>query len=159
MNRPLEITTTTHPIAISMYVVQVLLGVLNITGLQTARGLTLLLGPTLVGFWALLVTFSGVLALWGAFLAPQRRHDPSDALRIEMAGCVGIFLTRACYEVSLAATLGFTTLETQGLTIALALGSLFRIRQIRQQVRRLHESKRKGFPSDPPPLADATNGA
>lgn len=136
-NRPLRITTTTHAFAYTTYGQQAGLGLLMVLGLARARSLEeIMLLPVL----GLAMFLSGALGFY-AIIAARREGNPDAPLRLEMCSAYGMAAVNLLFSVTFLVMYGFE----RGLTIhvyvlAVGLGALLRIRQIRRDRRRLREA-------------------
>lgn len=151
-HREVVITTPTHPMALAVYAVMILSGVLNTINVQTTEVFSQTLNFVAYNVWALAVLASGILALWGAWIASRTRWKPETPLVIEAIGCVGIFGTRAIHEALFYSVYGFAGLETQVYLIAIIAGAIWRAFQIRNQVLHIRH-QRATLRAEPPSSA------
>lgn len=129
--KQIEITTTTHPMALAIYTAQMFSGVINLV--DVPNPLPLPVGA--FGAWAMVTALSGALALNGALLAPFRKYAVIAPLHLEMIGCILIAITRVIFLGVYIAARGVTFSETFILIATLVVGSTWRAIQIHRQVR------------------------
>lgn len=146
MPNTLKITTTTHPAVLTMYGAQIVLGFLNMIGVQKAISMTEMFGAGVFNVWASFMLYSGIFALWGAVMAPLHKEQITAALRIEMVGCIGIFVTQGFYEWTLASGLGMNSLQTQVMALSLAVAGLTRAIQIVFELKKVRKAKTRSQP-------------
>ena len=135
MPRPLEITTTTHAIAVSIYFLQSIQGMLYIVGLAQAVTMTAIAGPAVVGIWSLILVLGGALA---ALATRAAKKNPMPALKVEMWAIMALVVANLWYEATLVignGPLGVVT--TQSYAIMLVVGCAARIVQIRKERKRI----------------------
>ncbi len=141
MNKPLILTSPDHPFALGAYVGTVFLGLLNVTGLQVALAMTELAGDGWTKLWATVSIIAGIVAWWGAVTQKRNSRNPLPAMRIELVGVLGVFLTQALYEVTLFHSNQFNgVLQTQGYATIFAVVGLWRAVQIWKQMRETKKS-------------------
>jgi len=153
--RPLAVTTRAHPMAVVVLVGCVVLAVLFLTGVATARALTALTSsPGFADLWASGLGVGGAVALAGALV---RRGRLATALLTEAAGSLTLALALVTYAAALVVDLWGDAIPWVTVTLAatVALGCAARAVQCVVETRRALAAARVAAPADPPPLGEA----
>lgn len=150
---PLTITTTTHAMATTIYWSQVAISLVFVTGAQQALAMAGYVGERITGAWALILGGAALVAALAAHTAPSRAM-PTQVLRVELWACLVLGLASLAYEVALFASNGFTVLVTQIYAVAIGVGALRRVWQIRSETRSVRAALAHPHSADPSPLAE-----
>lgn len=156
-NKHLILTSPDNPIALAVYMGTVILGLLNATGVQVAQGMVQMIGTAANTLWALACIGAGVTAWWGAYAQKRSVQNPVRAMKVELVGAFGMFVTQGLYEVSLFTQNGFTVLQTQGYATVFALAALWRSIQIVRQMRLTERSIAHSHPTEILVMPEPTN--
>ena len=147
LNRPVEVTTPSHGVALGIYGLTAALGVFHLTDVAAAAALTDRIGVGAANLWAVVMMAGGGTAFTAAISA--RPHNIIRNLAAEAAGCAAIAAAFGLYLWSLFAGYpGLTSsMTTKSLCAAVIVGCLIRnVQIIRERRRVLHQ----------PPPADPT---
>lgn len=137
MNRPLEITTTTHALAVSIYLLQAIQGILYVIGLANASSMTDLIGEPAVGLWSIILAAGGVLATVAVVMARKPTYT-LPALRTEMWAATALAIASFWYEATLIIGNGLSeVVTTQSYAVMVGAGCIARMVQIRRERRRV----------------------
>jgi predicted MFS family arabinose efflux permease len=129
------ITSRRHPLAVAVYVLLLVMGVLFLTGAFDSRALTDVIGAGWQDAWQWLLVVGGTGGVAGV-LWPERRLD--DALAIEMAGATASFFGLTVYAVAVVLAAGWGNAAWL-LFGVLAAGCAVRAEQTRREMGRLDE--------------------
>lgn len=141
--RSSEVTSTRHPLAFTVYGVQLLLAVLHIKGDVTANALIAQTDHRIAWVWEGALLLTSAVTLVG-ILQPRRRL--LFGLVMESNGALGIGILNAVYVIALAITgpaQGGATKPTSTIVVlgAIAAGCLFRSWQAqRDRVRAISQA-------------------
>ena len=101
MSAPLSITSPSHPEAVGLSLLYVVLGFLVASDRFPARALAKLIGPDLMPWWGALLMLAGVVCAASLIVAPWLRV-PSAALWVEMGSRLPIIAMLALYAWSIS---------------------------------------------------------
>lgn len=113
-----QITSSTHALAVALYAAMVGLGLLHLQGAISSQAVLDNLPGLWAGVWATGHLLAPVLALAGAVVA-ARRPLPVFPMAAEMTGCAVFAITEGTYVICLLITYGFTGAPS---TIAMGTG-------------------------------------
>ena len=130
-----HITTSTHAGGLSLYGIQVALGVAYILDLAVAKSMRDLTNSTMADVWALALLTGGLSALMGAL---HTRQSPAKGMRTEIIACIVIALASLVYEVTLVVGNGWLgVVTTQIYAVGVATGCGFRAWQAHRERNRV----------------------
>lgn len=139
MKRALEITTTTHAVAVSVYILQAVMGVAYLLTFPVAPSLTTAAGPMLGSLWALVLTIAAFACTYAAFSA---RKFLTPALTVEQWGCTTITFTSVAYIWGIfAAGNAGKSFTTIGFTLMVGVGCAVRCIQIIHERRKIRDAQ------------------
>ncbi|WP_130012013.1 hypothetical protein [Serinicoccus sediminis] len=156
MTKPLTVTSPGHAVARAGYSMAWLLGIAYLSGWAEASSLEELTGKVFVGVWAIGL---GAAGAWGVLSIRAATYSRGSAvpllaaMRDEAWSATGIAVALLSYEVVILMNIGlFDGAATQILVTGLGVGSAFRVRQIRREIRTVRESLEHPVTADPAPL-------
>lgn len=151
--RPLVLATRNHPQAVSTYAALLILGLLYLTGVATARALTALTeSEGFAALWAAGLALSGAIALAGA-TTPRGRLV--WALLAEATGAAGLAVGVGTYVAAIVVDATPVPWATVTFAGGVAAGSLARALQCARESRMTLAAVAAGAAADPPPLGEA----
>ncbi|MCO0632839.1 hypothetical protein NGH33_02500 [Micrococcus yunnanensis] len=131
------VTSSTHALAVTMYVGMVILGIAHITGIISSRAVQEVLDTPWEQIWASLHLIAPIMAAAGAMMSAHRRL-PIYSMSAELVGCAIFAITKGTYVVCLAAVYGFEGgPSTQIMGAGIALGCAARATQVGLELSRL----------------------
>lgn len=131
------VTSSTHALAVTMYVGMVVLGVAHITGIISSRAVQEVLASPWEQVWATLHLIAPIMAAAGALAAAHRRL-PIYSMSAELVGCALFAITKGTYVACLAVVYGFAGgPSTQIMGAGIALGCAARATQVGLELHRL----------------------
>lgn len=144
--RATEITSSSHAMAIALYLMMTLLGVLSIIGSNIAPSLYSMIGDAGIGLWSLILTFSGVICA-AVCLLPHRGSPSriSRSLIVEFWSALVLALTAGLYGYAILYSLIHSE-EAKGQTTlvfvcTVIFGCLGRDTQIWFDLRRVRKAR------------------
>lgn len=159
-HKVLKTTTRTHGMAITMYLMVVVLGLLHVTDSTAHTGMDGWIGVANTHVWALWHIPAGISALVGALVAAGSK-DPRTGTWVELVGCSSIAAIEGLYLYSLfriAPDGPFTgAVTTQAMTLGLMTGALISVVQIAWDQRKVRKAwEQGGRPASESVLAEPT---
>lgn len=149
----MQVTTPSHGVALGVYLLTAVLGLLHLTDLAAAKVLAEWIGTGPANLWAMAMMVGGGLAFIAAVTA-----RPSNIVRnllLELCGCVAMVGTYLLYLASLLRGYELTNaLTTKTMGLAIALGAALRVGQIVRERRRVRAALDHPLPASPSPLAE-----
>lgn len=138
--KPLQITTSTHAMSLSVYAATAVIAVWNLTDVANAIGMTTGFGQVVTDVWSVATLIGAVLAIVGA-VAQSRPGNPTPAMRLEAGGAALIGALSLFYLLSLVQEYGWlSSATTQTYAACFGLGGLARTGQIAVEVRRVRRA-------------------
>ena len=133
--KKIEITTTTHAIAVGLYISQSVLGCLYVLHLAVAKSMTDITNPFFVDFWAFALFAAGATATAAVL---SSKTNPLPALKVEMIAALALSGLSLWYEITLVISNGFVgVVTTQTYAVMVAIACFFRAVQIQKERRRV----------------------
>lgn len=153
--KALTVTTRTHWMAISIYVLVFVMGVVHFLDLTTHTTMDELIGESQTSAWASWHWPVAVACLGGALSASHSR-SPVIGMWVECVGCLGVTVLFGLYSLALASSQGFLqgALTTQLINLAIACGALSTALQILWDQRKIHAANRQGVTATEQVLAE-----
>jgi len=152
--KPLQLTSSTHAFAYSVYGKQAGFGALILAGVVTVKALSALVFLPVIGAAFL---FAGLVGLY-AIRAASKAPNPEPGLRLERVACWVLLLVNLSLSVSLLLAYGLSSaLFAQVYVLGVAFGCAGRIRQIKHDRARLRAALTQARPADDATLAEPPN--
>jgi hypothetical protein len=150
MRKPLSITSPDHAVALSLYFIIGVSGVLLTLNKDQGGGRLMALfgGAGLTNIWAVTLAAFGFGAFF-ASLSARKASRPERSIRVEMWMCIGLFLDLGFFFYAIVSLLGLAGLVTGSFSFAIALGTGLRAIQILVEQRRLRQAREHPLKSDP----------
>lgn len=150
--KPLQITTSTHAMGLSVYVATGVIAVWNLTDVANAAAMTGEFGQGVTDLWSIGMLLGAVLALVGA-LTQSRPGNPMPAMRLEGFGAALVGTLSLFYLYSLVHVYGWLdSATTQTYAGCFGIGGVSRTAQIAIELRRVKRALRA--PTTTTALAD-----
>lgn len=137
--RPVIIANGKNPFQLALLAATTIIAALWLFGAESPSLAGLLPGWTLIA-WSLVCLLGTLVAQIGIWW----RGWLTTGLLIEAAGMIAFGMALAVYAVALFAFTGTKALGAGALTIAIAVGAVWRALQIRRDVRKVHVAVRRG---------------
>lgn len=152
--KPLQLTSSTHAFAYSVYGKAAGFGVLIIAGAVTVKALAALVFLPVIGAAFLAAGLTGLYAIRVASTSP----NPDSGLRLERVACWVLMLVNLALSLSLFIAYGLSAaLFAQVYVLGVAAGCAGRVRQIKRDRARLRAALNQGRPADDATLAEPPN--
>ncbi len=139
-NRPLSITSPNHAVALSVYGIIGLSGLLFVVKVTTDSVMHRAAGGAITDVWGTVLMIAGFAAFFSAQFA-KRSSKPEHNLRVEMFADIALFVSLGYASVMIFKELGPAAITTGLWTIAFSLGTLLRAAQIFFEVRLLKKAR------------------
>ena len=137
-----RVSSSQHAWAIGAYIITVAFGVHYVIADNTAISMYERFGAAATTIWAMVTAICGLACVYGAWTTP-RTSDPLAHRRMELFGCIGIFLMFGFYEYSLISRNGFFEFPaTEMLATGFALSGLARSVQIVWELYKVHQRRK-----------------
>ena len=131
------VTSSTHALAVTMYVGMIILGLSHATGVISSRAVQEVLASPWEEIWAGLHLIGPIMAAAGA-LAAAHRKLPIYSMSAELVGCAIFALTKGTYVICLFTVYGLEGgPSTQIMGAGIALGCAARATQVGLELSRL----------------------
>ena len=131
------VTSSTHALAVTMYVGMIVLGVAHITGIISSRAVQEVLASPWEQVWASLHLIAPIMAAAGAMMAAHRKL-PIYSMSAELVGCAIFAITKGTYVVCLFTVYGLEGgPSTQIMGAGIAIGCAARATQVGLELSRL----------------------
>ena len=143
------VTSSTHALAVTMYVGMIVLGFSHAAGVISSRAIQEVLTSPWEEIWVGLHLIAPIMAATGAVMAARRRL-PIYSMSAELVGC-GIFaITKATYVISLFTVYGLAGgPSTQIMGAGIAIGCAARATQVGLELSRLVAAARATTSPEP----------
>jgi len=152
--KPLQLTSSTHAFAWSVYGKAAGFGVLIIAGAVTLKAMSALLFLPVIGVAFLFAGLTGLYAIRSAAKDP----NPDSGLRLERVACWVLMLVNLSLSASLFIAYGLSAgLFAQVYVLGVAFGCWGRIKQIKHDRVRLRAALSQARPADDATLAEPPN--
>jgi hypothetical protein len=152
--KPLQLTSSTHAFAYSVYGKAAGFGALILAGFVSVKALSALIFLPVIGVAFLAAGLVGLYAIRAA----SKAVNPDSGLRLERIACWVLFLVNAALSLSLFVAYGVSAaLFAQVYVLGVAAGCLGRIKQIRHDRRKLRAALSQARPADDATLAEPPN--
>lgn len=131
------VTSSTHALAVTMYVGMIVLGVAHATGVISSRAVQEVLASPWEEIWAGLHLIGPIMAAAGALMAAHRKL-PIYSMSAELVGCAIFAITKGTYVVCLFTVYGLEGgPSTQIMGAGIAIGCAARATQVGLELSRL----------------------
>lgn len=138
-----RISSGKHAFAIGSYLIGAGFGIHYVIADNTAISMYEKFGPVVTTLWAAITMVSALASVVGAWTSP-RTVDPLGHRRMEMFGCIGIFLMFSLYEYSLISRNGFFQFPaTEMLATGFALAGASRVAQIMWELYKVRQERNR----------------
>jgi hypothetical protein len=152
--KPLQLTSSTHAFAYSVYGKAAGFGALMVAGAVSVKAMAAIIFLPVFGLAFLIEGLVGLYAIRAASTSP----NPDSGLRLERVACWVLLLVNGFLSVSLFIAYGIGAgLFGQVYVIGVAAGFWFRLRQIQRDRARLHAALNHARPADDATLAEPRN--
>lgn len=153
----LRTTTRTHGMALSMYLMIFVLGVLHTFDISTHGSMDNMIGVSNTQVWALWHFPTSLFCLGGAMIAASS-NDPRLGTWIEFVGCAWIVILKGLYLTALIQAAGGAPLQgpvtTQVQTLGLLIGAAVTMVQILWDQRKVSQGIRQAASANESVLAE-----
>jgi hypothetical protein len=153
--KPLSITSPNHAVALAVYFILGLSGLLTALGPDGTGAMARSAGDNISDVWAVTLCMSSWLAL-GSALAAKRARKPEYNLKMEMWACIGLTVNLLAFIIAVSMRFGFAGITSLTFGAAFALGFGWRVVQIISE-RNLLKKARANPHESGPVMADPRN--
>lgn len=153
MKKPLSITSPDHAIALSMYFMLGLSGLLGVLHLNRSSGVTQSMGEPMSDVFSTTLMIFGFVAFSSAMSAKKRRR-PENSLTYEMYACAGIAVNLAYFLAIVFINFGPRGFQTGSFALIFVVGCTWRFFQIISEKKAIKKARASQVTSDESILAD-----
>lgn len=152
MKKPLSITSPNHAVAVSLYAMLGLTGLLGVANINRTSPVYSFMGPVMADVWFTTLMIFGFAAAIAAMGAKKARR-PENALTYEMFACAGLVVNMA-YFIYIVWTFFPAGLASSTFATVFVFGFTLRAVQIWREQRIIKKARANPSVSDDPLLAD-----
>jgi hypothetical protein len=153
MKKPLSITSPDHAIALSMYFMLGLSGLLGVLNLNKTSGAYEAMGDLMSDVFSTTLMIFGFVAFFSAMSAKKRRR-PENSLTYEMYACAGIAVDLLYFLSIVFINFGSRGFSTGSFAMIFVVGSSWRFFQIISEQKAIKKARASQVTADESLLAD-----